>query len=155
MNEQIPARKVLRTLKDDEEKDKMKKILASGAAVRTQRNDPGIESQQILADELRPASISSKRVGTAGSRRPGTSRSIISETGEGMFEVEKRPRSRLSTGRSGLVRGSRSELSLSSTITKNSSVLLDRIKGLEDALKQEQTLRQKMQSLIALESWVE
>ena len=52
-------------------------------------------------------------------------------------------------------RRSRSSVGTSSTLTRNSGELLARIKGLEDALLQEKTLRERMQSMLALEAFAE
>lgn len=52
-------------------------------------------------------------------------------------------------------RRSKSSLGTSSTLTRNSEELLTRIKGLEDALLQEKQLRERMQSMLTLETFAE
>lgn len=154
----MPARKVMMTLKDDEEKEQLKRMLAEGLTKKlggggrggvgvpmTARSEP--MAAMADTDELRAMSRGSKRLGTAGSRGGERAPSRGSD----------RPLSRASTvasGRSG--RSSRSYgTGMSSTVTTNAKELLERIQGLEEALKQEQTLRKKMQSVISLEAWAE
>jgi len=50
---------------------------------------------------------------------------------------------------------SKSSLGTSSTLTRNSEELLTRIRGLEDALLQEKQLRERMQSMLTLETFAE
>ena len=144
------------TLKDDEEKEQLKRMLAEGLAKKLGRGERGgvgvpmtarSEPMAAMADTDELRAMSTKRLGTAGSRGGERAPSRGSD----------RPLSRASTvasGRSG--RSSRSYgTGMSSTVTTNAKELLERIQGLEEALKQEQTLRKKMQSVISLEAWAE
>ncbi len=146
---QMPARKVLRTLKDDEEQDKIKKVLGERLGKLSNTGESAMSREDLLP----PLSRSSKRLNTSDSAR-----SHFNKAGDdagGAEGDENRPRSRLGTSSTRSSRRSRSVLSMSSTVTRNTVELMDRIKGLEEALKTEQKLRHKMQTLIALETWAE
>lgn len=133
------------TLKDDEEKERLKRMLADGLSKSKRGGDLTTHSEPMLpmadTDELRSMSRGSRRLGKGEERAPSRG--------------SDRPLSRASTVASGRSRRSYGT-GMSSTVTTNAKELLDRIHGLEFALKQEQTLRKKMmQSVISLESWAE
>ncbi len=140
----MPARKVLRTLKDDEEQDKIKKVLAERLGKLSNTGESALSREDVLP----PLSRTSRRLNTSDSARSHFSK------GDDAGGAEKDD-NRLGTSSTRSSRRSRSVLSMSSTVTRNTFELMDRIKGLEDALKTEQKLRQKMQTLIALETWAE
>lgn len=186
----VPARKVLRTLRDDDEKQVLKTRLAhelsdtnfssmrkdkgdeadAGSPIsptRSQRLDavPSLQRDRISSQASNRSRLpttrgSQRAVSTAGSilkserERPGSSASELQQDLAGTDE-------RLGTGFSRASRAtrashrSRTSLGTSSTLTRNSEELMSRIKGLEEALLQEKHLRERMQSMLALESFAE
>ena len=195
----VPTRKVMQTLKDDEEMQRLKTRLAkeliakggSGADRGPPGNDPqdGQRSQgspivtardgaRPQRDQLASQASNRSRLPTGASR--GTQRALHTG-GPGLKSERERPASTLAvlnevavdspaagsrvgtaltrasrvSKASAASRRSRSSVGTSSTLTRNSGELLARIKGLEDALLQEKTLRERMQSMLALEAFAE
>ena len=195
----VPTRKVMQTLKDDEEMQRLKTRLAkeliakggSGTDPGPLGNNPpdGQRSQgspivtardgaRPQRDQLASQASNRSRLPTGASR--GTQRALHTG-GSGLKSERERPASTLAvlnevavvspaagsrvgtaltrasrvSKASAASRRSRSSVGTSSTLTRNSGELLARIKGLEDALLQEKTLRERMQSMLALEAFAE
>jgi hypothetical protein len=181
----VPARKVLRTLRDDDEKMVLKARLAhelsdtnfkttgdeadAASPVSRSRSQRDDAVQPLPRDQLASQASNRSRLPTRGSQRAvSTAGSILkSERGRPGSSVSDTHRDlagaeeRLGTAFSRVSRAtkashrSRSSLGTSSTLTRNSEELLSRIKGLEEALLQEKGLRERMQSMLALESFAE
>jgi len=165
----MPSRKVLTTLKDEEEKDKLKEKLARELMRAKGR---GTDSRQQVKEDLEAAG---DRKGSRGSKRLGSGRGASDELPPitSRSNMSQRVKSGMSTARDGqemaletqrsnasqasrasrASRRSKSSMSASSTVTRNKDELLSRIKGLEDALLNEKELRERMQSLLKLETW--
>jgi len=136
---------------------------------RSSQQEQGLQqSRDLLASQASnrsrlPSTRSSQRaVTTAGSilngerERPASSLSGLGEENIINLADKRKGTSYSCASRmSKASQRSKSSLGTSSTLTRNSEELLTRIRGLEDALLQEKQLRERMQSMLTLDTFAE
>lgn len=143
----MPARRILHTLKDEADREQLQAKLTQELKLLETKGK--ITDGSINRDSLR-----SSRSSAASSRRLGTGRSSRASSCAGdRGDADMRlgtARSHMSTSSR---RSGRSMLSGTSTALTSRNELMRRIKGLEEAVMKEKTLREEMQALLTLETW--
>ncbi|KAJ1484813.1 hypothetical protein T484DRAFT_1893691 [Baffinella frigidus] len=146
----MPARRVLRTLKDEEDRELIREKLTKELRMLETKSkliDGSIDRDVLHTGRSSATDVMSRRLRTGHSSRAS------SRAGEDADMPLGTARSRMSTSSRRSGKSAISGTSTSTALTKNRDEMLKRIQGLEKAVLQEKTMREEMQTLLTLEEW--